>query len=305
MEDKKFLTYEQQVQKLYDKKLEIPNCQEVIELLKKYSYFNLVNGYKAPFKNKDGNYKKGTSINDIYSLYIFDDAFRHILMKYILIVELDVKSLLSYSFCEKFGENQSEYQNAMNYKYTPNNQRDINELIQIITKQINNAWKFFYVDHQKKKHNNIPLWVLIKTLTFGNMSKMYSLQQDCIKSDIAKEFPLIKENQLSIILDILTRYRNVCAHNERLFDFKYQQSRLKTTMIHRYFNLYTNNPSASNLFDVIIFLKYLLNEYEFSSLVEDIDFILQKLSRETNQIQKSQILKLMGFPQNWKDIIDL
>lgn len=289
----------------YDKKLEIPNCQEVIELLKKYSYFNLVNGYKAPFKNKDGNYKKGTSINDIYSLYIFDDAFRHILMKYILIVELNVKSLLSYSFCEKFGENQSEYQNAMNYKYTPDNQRDINELIQIITKQINHAWKFFYVDHQKKKHNNIPLWVLIKTLTFGNMSKMYSLQQDCIKSDIAKEFPLIKENQLSIILDILTRYRNVCAHNERLFDFKYQQSRLKTTMIHRYFNLYTNNPSASNLFDVIIFLKYLLNEYEFSSFVEDIDFILQKLSRETNQIQKSQILKLMGFPQNWKDIIDL
>ena len=305
MEDKKFLTYEQQVQKLYDKKLEIPNCQEVIELLKKYSYFNLVNGYKAPFKNKDGNYKKGTSIKDIYSLYIFDDAFRHILMKYILIVELNVKSLLSYSFCEKFGENQSEYQNAMNYKYTSDNQRDINELIQIITKQINNAWKFFYVDHQKKKHNNIPLWVLIKTLTFGNMSKMYSLQQDCIKSNIAKEFPLIKENQLSIILDILTRYRNVCAHNERLFDFKYQQSRLKTTMIHKYFNLYTNNPAASNLFDVIIFLKYLLNEYEFSSLVEDIDFILQKLSRETNQIQKSQILKLMGFPQNWKDIIDL
>ncbi len=305
MEDKKFLTYEQQVQKLYDKKLEIPNCQEVIELLKKYSYFNLVNGYKAPFKNKNGNYKKGTSIKDIYSLYIFDDAFRHILMKYILIVELNVKSLLSYSFCEKFGENQNEYQNAVNYKYTPDNQNDINELIQIITKQINNAWKFSYVDHQKKKHNNIPLWVLIKTLTFGNMSKMYSLQQDCVKSNIAKEFPLIKENQLSIILDILTRYRNVCAHNERLFDFKYKQSRLKTTRIHKHFNLYTNNPSASNLFDVVVFLKYLLNEYEFSSFVEDIDFILQKLSRETNQIQKSQILKLMGFPQNWKDIIDL
>lgn len=85
----------------------------------------------------------------------------------------------------------------------------------------------------------------------------------------------------------------------------YFASQLKTTMIHKYFNLYTNNSATSNLFDVIIFLKYLLNEYEFSSLVEDINFILQKLSRETNQIQKSQILKLMGFPQNWKDIIDL
>ena len=305
MEDKKFLTYEQQVQKLFDKNLEISDRQEVIELLKKYSYFNLINGYKSPFKMKDGSYKKGTSIKDIYSLYTFDDALRHILMKYILIVELNIKSLLSYSFCEKFGENQIEYQNAVNYKYTPDNQRDINDLIQIITNQINNAWKFSYVAHQKIRHNNIPLWVLIKTLSFGKMSKMYNLQQDCIKSKIAKEFPLVKENQLSIILDILTRYRNVCAHNERLFDFKYKQSRLKTTTIHKHFNLYTDNPSSSNLFDVIIFLKYLLNEYEFSCLAEDVDSILQRLSRETNQIQKSQLLKLMGLPQNWKDIIDL
>lgn len=306
MESKRFLTYEQQVDKLNNKKLDIPNRNEVIDLLKKYSYFTLINGYKAPFKYNNGDYKKNTSIKDIYSLYVFDDELRHIFMKYILIVELHIKSLLSYSFCEKFGENQSEYQNALNYNYTiTDNQRPINELIQILTTQINNAEKFSYVDHQAKQHNNIPLWVLIKTITFGKVSKMYSLQQDCIKSSIAKEFPLVKENELGIMLDVLSRYRNVCAHNERLFDFKYKKSRLKTTSIHKHFNLYTNNPSASNLFDVVIFFKYLLSEYEFSKLTEDIDVILQELSRKTNQIQKSQILKLMGFPQNWKDIIDL
>ena len=305
MEDKRFLTYEEQVQKLSEKKLEIADKQELIELLKKYSYFNLINGYKAPFKGKDGNYKKRTSIKDIYSLYVFDEKFRHILMKYILIVELNLKSLLSYSFCEKFGESQFEYQNALNYKYIPNNQSDINDLIQILTNQINNAWKFSYVDHQAKRHKNIPLWVLIKTLSFGKISKMYSLQQDCIKSKIAKEFPLVKENQLAVMLDVLTRYRNICAHNERLFDFKYKQSRLKTTEIHKQFNLYTDNPTASNLFDVIIFLKYLLSEYEFSLLVDEIDSVLQELSRKTNQIQNRQILKLMGFPQNWKIIMDL
>ena len=305
MENKNFLTYEQQVEKLLDKKLDIPDRQEVIGLLKKYSYFNLINGYKMPFKSKSGNYKKRTSIKDIYSLYTFDDAFRHILMKYILIVELNIKSLLSYSFCEKFGENQIQYLDALNYNHTSGNQRDINDLIQILASQINNSWKFSYVDHQAKKHTNSPLWVLIKTLSFGKMSKMYSLQQDCVKSNIAKEFPLIKENQLSTILDILTRYRNVCAHNERLFDFKYKESRLKTTDIHKYFNLYTDDPVASNLFDVIIILKYLLNKHEFASFIEDIDFILQELSKETNQIQNSQILRLMGFPQNWKNIINL
>lgn len=305
MEEKRFLTYEQQVQKLCEKKLAVSDSQEVIVLLKKYSYFNLINGYKAPFKGKDGNYKKGTSIKDIYSLYVFDDELRHILMKYILIVELNIKSLLSYSFCKKYGENQSEYQNAVNYNYTPRNQRDINDLIQILTNQINNSERFSYVDHQAKQHNNIPLWVLVKTLSFGKISKMYSLQKDSIKSDIAKEFPLVKENHLAIMLDVLSRYRNVCAHNERLFDFKYKQSRLKTTFVHKYFNLYTNSPTASNLFDVAVFLKYLLNEQEFNSFAGELERILDALSKKTNQIQKSQILKLMGFPNNWINIIGL
>ncbi|MGN0539128.1 MAG: Abi family protein [Candidatus Fimenecus sp.] len=306
MEIKNFFTYEQQVEKLNSKNLDVSDRERVIYLLKKYSYFTLINGYKTPFKNKDGSYKKNTSIEDIYSLYVFDDELRHIFMKNILIVELHIKSLLSYSFCKKFGESQSEYQNALNYNYTiTDNQKPINELIQKLTSQIENADKFSYVDHHAKRYNNIPLWVLIKTLTFGNISKMYSFQQDSIKSSISKEFPLVKENELSVMLDVLSRYRNVCAHNERLYDFKYNKSRLKTTSIHKFFNLYTNNPSSSNLFDVVIFLKYLLNEYEYSKLIQDIESSLLELSKKTNQIQKSQILKLMGFPKNWNDIIDL
>lgn len=306
MENKNFYTYEQQIEKLSSKNLDVSDRERVVYLLKKYSYFTLINGYKAPFKNKDGNYKKNTSIEDIYSLYVFDDELRHIFMKNILIVELHIKSLLSYSFCKKFGESQSEYQNALNYNYTiTGNQKPINELIQKLTKQIESADKFSYVDHHAKRYNNIPLWVLIKTLTFGNISKMYSFQQDSIKSSISKEFPLVKENELSVMLDVLSRYRNVCAHNERLYDFKYNKSRLKTTSIHKFFNLYTNNPSSSNLFDVVIFLKYLLNEYEYSKFIQDIESSLLELSKKTNQIQKSQILKLMGFPKNWNDIIDL
>lgn len=306
MENKKFLTYDQQVELLNSKKLDITDREKIITLLKKYSYFNLINGYKAPFKNKEGFYKKNTSIDDIYSLYKFDDTLRQVLMKNILIVELHIKSLISYNFCEKFKEDEKEYQNALNYNYTnPDLQGPINDLIQILAKKIKNAEKFSYVDHQAKKHNNIPLWVLIKTLTFGNVSKMYSFQQSTIRSNIAKEFLNVKDSELSTILDVLTRYRNVCAHNERLFDFKYYEARLKTTDIHKRYNLYTINPAPSNLFDVIIFLKYLLDKNAFSSFTNDIDSALQQLSKETNQIQKSQILKLMGFPENWKDIQSL
>ena len=54
--DKPFLTYEQQIQKLKDKGLTIDNDNRAIELLKKHSYFALISGYKIPFKTKRGTY---------------------------------------------------------------------------------------------------------------------------------------------------------------------------------------------------------------------------------------------------------
>lgn len=68
--DKPFLTYEQQIKMLReDKKLQIKDEEYATALLKKYSYFALISGYKAPFKAKNGKYKLHTSIEDIYALY--------------------------------------------------------------------------------------------------------------------------------------------------------------------------------------------------------------------------------------------
>lgn len=46
--DKPFLTYEQQITKLIDKGLTIPDKNYALELLKKHSYFALISGYKNP-----------------------------------------------------------------------------------------------------------------------------------------------------------------------------------------------------------------------------------------------------------------
>lgn len=54
---KLFRTYEEQIAKLDEKKLDISNKEYIVRLLKKHSYFALVSGYKEPFKNKEGDYK--------------------------------------------------------------------------------------------------------------------------------------------------------------------------------------------------------------------------------------------------------
>ena len=45
------MTYEQQIQKLRDKNLLVPNESEAIETLRLNGYFALITGYKNLFKN--------------------------------------------------------------------------------------------------------------------------------------------------------------------------------------------------------------------------------------------------------------
>ena len=306
MDMKKFLTYEEQIELLKNKKLVIDNKEDSIKLLKRYSYFNLINGYKEPFKRKDGDYKKKTTFSDIFYLFSFDDEMRHILMKYIFIIELHIKSLLSYTFCEKFGEEQRAYCNANNYNYTnPKIVTEVNKLVQKLQEKIDDAENINYMNHQLKSYGNIPLWVLVKSLTFGNVSKMYSLQLPEIQSKICHEFPIIRENDLEEMLDILTRYRNVCAHNERLYDFNYRKKRIKTNIIHKFFHLEKCRTKYTTLFDVIIILKFLLPKDKFSQMIKEINKNIETLFQRTNQIQKSQLFSKMGFPVNWHEIENL
>lgn len=306
---KSFKSYDQQVDFLIDEKgLIISNRLKAIELLKKHSYFDLINGYKYPFKSKDGKYKKNTSIEDIYYLYCFDDKIRYSLMKCLMEVEIHIKSLLSYSFCEIFGENQQKYLDATNYNYIGNHnlQNGINKLIQILNETLNDYKSFKYIKHQKITYNNVPLWVISKAMTFGNISKMYSFQKPEIQSKISKEFIGISEGDLVSFLDLLSRFRNVCAHNERLFDYKYLKRNISDTEIHKILKIDKKNneftKGKSDLFAVIISLKYLLSDESFDNLVTEIENSIEDLFLKTKQIQRLQLYKYMGFPENWKDI---
>lgn len=304
---KLFKTYDEQIEKLRSKKLIINDEKNAVFLLKKLSYFGLVSGYKKPFKDKEGNYKLRTKFEDIYYLYQFDDELRHILIRYLLIVELHIKSLISYNFCSVFGEQQASFIDKDNYNYNNSSDTDkiIDELVELLQNKLEEETKVSYVKHQEDNHGNIPLWVIVKLLTFGNISKMYSCQKPEIQSAISHEFTEVNENELGTALDILTRYRNVCAHNERLYDYTYKKKRIKTNKIHEHYSLDEKRKPFTTLFDIIIILKYLLDVNEFSSLVDDISSAFVRLAKKTNQIQRKQLLALMGFPNDWETIKNL
>lgn len=304
---KPFFTYEQQVDKLLNEKgLEIKNKQYAIKLLKRFSYFDLISGYKQMFKDKKGKYKLHTSIEDIYALYCFDDELRSVFLKYILKIEKYFKSLISYAFCEEYGEEQMHYLNATNYNYIERNQDEINKLVCKLNSIIDNSRNYPYITHQKKKYGSVPLWVLIKAVPIGTVSKMYSLLPQKIQYCVSKEFEYVNEGMMVQMIDLLSRVRNVCAHNERLYDYKYLKGTIDDTDVHRIMNvpsskgLYTKGKK--DLFAVIIVLKYLLDEDEFVKMIEEVSKTIDGLFSKTKAIQRNQLMKKMGFPENWKDI---
>jgi abortive infection bacteriophage resistance protein len=81
-------------------------------------------------------------------------------------VERHIKSMLSYYFSEKYGENQSAYLDENNYNLTQRNQHEIQKLIQSLKKSISLPTRYTYIYHHIKKYRNVPLWVAMNALIF-------------------------------------------------------------------------------------------------------------------------------------------
>lgn len=108
---KPFLTYEQQLHNLiHQKKLLIADSQYAISKLHDICYYSLIDGYKSLFYNPMTRiYEVGTRFEDIVALYDFDENLRSLIFQYICHIEQKLRSLISYTFCETYSENQTAY----------------------------------------------------------------------------------------------------------------------------------------------------------------------------------------------------
>lgn len=301
MNDKPFKTYDEQIQLLKDKGLIISNEDFAKKTLRDISYFALINGYKKEFKQN--NRYDNIYFEDIVSLFRFDEMLREILLKYILIVERRVKSSISYHFSEKYPNCQLDYLNVNNYDYQNIKNRDsILKLIATLQTIIKSK-NYPYINHYVNNHNsNIPLWVLINAVSFGKVSKIYALSQQSIQQKVAGDFNNVSNAELKNMLSLLTHFRNVCAHNERLYNYKTRIS-LKMTKLFSAFHI--NKNDDCNLFSVVICFKYLLNDTEFTCFVNELSDAIFYLDFDNDITSKESIVKAMGFPDDWQRINDM
>ena len=304
---KLFLSFDDQITHLVDNKSLIVTDRDYAKsMLQQIGYFGLIGGYKTPFKNPTTKkYRDGTTFEDIVALYKFDESLRELFLKYILQIERHLRSLLSYYFTEKYGEQQTHYLNSANYLPNPQFAADVRRLISTLGNLANNNSDYPYINHQRQAHSNVPLWVLVNAVTFGSLSKFYSLVTQDLKVKVSKNFEKVNEKQLRQYLSVITKFRNVCAHNERLFSYQTQDD-IPNTALHQKLGLPKNGTQYScgkrDLFAMVISFRYLLPTQEFKTFKASLAQTIRQYLDASPAMAEATLYQYMGFPQNWKKI---
>lgn len=306
--NKTFLTYKEQINFLRNnKQLTISDEEYAEKILSKMSYYALIGGYKNLFKHApSGKYIYGVTLEELLAFYYFDEELRILFLKYILHVERNIKSLLSYYFCEKHGENQFEYLSAQNYTITKKNYKDVNRLINSLNQAISLPSHYNYITHHAKTYGNIPLWVAVNTFTFGQISKMYQYMPNDIQTKISLNFGNISERQLHQFLRVLASCRNVCAHGERLYSFNINES-IPNLPLHKKLQIPFKNGQYINgkhdLFAVFIALRYLIDYDDFIFLKTALTRLMKDILDKCPHINEEKLLNEMGFSKSWNKIM--
>ncbi len=309
MKDKQFKNLDEQVEIFKYKGLIINDEKYAKEVLLRENYFFL-SGYRHLFMNPENPkfYLEGTTFEELYSLFLFDRQFRNIIFKNLLIVENNAKSIFSYQLSKKYGYKENDYLKPSNFDMSPDKSRQVNDLIKKMKRQVRvNGSQHTATAHYISNYGYIPLWVLVKVLSFGIISEFYSILKMDDRVSIAKIYNINVED-LTNYLSLLANYRNVCAHEDILYENKTQRE-INNTVYHALLGIKKVDneyvQGKNDLFALLIILRQLLRNEDVKNLILEIDRALENLKLNLHTIPIEKVLDRMGFPYNWKEIANI
>ena len=309
MGKKTFKTLDEQIEILKSRGLVINDIEKAKNILLRENYF-FISGYRHLFmkSRKDDKFISGTTFEELYAMFVFDRRVRNIFFKNLLIVENNIKSLISYQLSKKYGYKEKEYLNPKNYSKDPMKNRQVHDVLNKEKRQIRTNVKHHSATmHYVTNYGYIPLWILVKVLSFGIVAELYDILDDSDQIEIASIYNLDVES-LVIYLSILSNYRNLCAHEDILYDHRTQKLIPDTRYHHQLDVDMTDgeyNYGKNDLFSVVIIMKQLLTDKEFREFVNEIGYEIDMLEGKTNILPINNFLNKIGFPDNWREITEI
>ena len=307
--EKMFKSLDEQLEILKSKGLIIEDETQAKEILLRENYF-FINGYRVLLMNSysDRSFIIGATFRELYGIFLFDRQIRNILFKNLMIIENNLKSVISYQLSKKYGYKDKDYLNHKNFTNDKSKSRRVKDVIEKMKRQIRiNGTHHMATMHYINNYGYIPLWVLVKVLSFGIVCELYSILKPEDQISVADIFN-VNTNYLENFLPILSNYRNLCAHEDIVYEHRTEKGILNTPY-HQKLNIPVMDNEyiygKNDIFSVLIILKYLLREDDFRMMMKELEYEIEKLDGIVNSIPIEKILDRMGISTNYMELVDL
>ena len=277
---------------LKNRRLIINDYQFATDFLHNVNYYRL-SAYYIPFYESPNLFKDNVRFEDICNLYEFDKELRGVIFKYLEQIEIILRTKITHNHARKYGAfGYRNDENSLNksYKIRNNSTKTVyDEFMEKVEQETNRSNEVF-IKHIKEKYktNHLPIWALSEILSFGTLTKLYTILPKILKKEIANSF---HENLDIKVLDNwllgLTVVRNTCAHHARMWNRNFTISFKYPKQIT---NFLDSLVSTNQIFFALSVMLVLLKD---NKLKDE----LASLFKKYPNVDKRK----MGFTDNWQE----
>lgn len=231
---KEFREFSQQIQILEGRQLKFKNKARALNTIKKYNYFDVINGFETLLLKKGTATKEYGNVyfEDFFDLYKFDIKLGACTLCRILDVETRLRTALSYHFARIHCNTKAttmNYIDPAHYIAPPANSTDLANKFKhlVIFKKAEfdkngRKTKSSFIEDQKKfseymnSYIEPPFWVTVKTLPLGTLYYTFLFCDTQVKDAVLQEFgfSMAQIDIFTQALHAIKEIRNSCAHME-------------------------------------------------------------------------------------------
>jgi len=292
------LSIQDQLAKLKDRGLTVPNPVEAQHHLQYIGYYRL-SAYALALQDcllPGKPFRTGTTFDELISLYRFDRELRLLVLDAIERIEVALRSVLNNEMSTRHGPHWFMNPGYFSSRFDhPRFIADIEAEMRIDTTGQPPAQKHqeVFINHYYKKYGDPylpPSWMVMETLSLSSLSRLYAnLDLGTERIAIAAFFGT-DEFVLRNWFHVLSHVRNLCAHHDRLWNRQLVIKFRKVSRRHQSF------LTTTDRFYAVAVVLY--------DLLQHVASVAQWHIRLRELIARHPTVPLgaMGFPANWQQV---
>ena len=292
-------TVDEQLRRLLDRGLDIPDIDHAKRCLEAIGYYRL-SAYWLPYeepsdrsRTRSKRFRVGARFDEVMASYVFDRKLRVMTMEAIERIEIHLRSRWTNRLTLAHGAH-----GYLDKNHFHNSGRH-GDWLDRLHKSVRKSDELF-IQHYRSHYSEPgmpPLWAATELMTLGELSIWIKETRDhSIKDGLARDLSIPNKHALGGIVQSLAYVRNICAHHGRLWNRRLvkrmplvKKWRADFTIEH-----HSGQAHPANLVhNVLVVMLHLLRH-------QNTDTSFPSRLRELVETVSDEQRAAMGFEANWR-----